>query len=134
MAKPDEVMAEYLLKGGKMLARDCTACGCPLFEYKGETFCVVCRKEKEERSARGEGGESGPSGPVSGGTSREAEKPAQAPGGSPPGLTGAVGEALESAIVALCRRCEQEADPERCLVLMSAVRKGIEGLRLLDGA
>ncbi len=132
MAKPDEVMAEYLLKGGKMLARDCTACGCPLFEYKGETFCVVCRKEKEEAPAGGSGEKSGPSGPGLAGTSRETEKPAQPRAASPTGPAGAVGEALESALVVLCRRCGEETDPERCLVLMSAVRKGIEALRLLD--
>ncbi len=39
----DEVMAEYLLKGGKMLAKSCKVCGYPLFEYKGETQCVICR-------------------------------------------------------------------------------------------
>ncbi|NMC90015.1 MAG: hypothetical protein GYA64_10435, partial [Methanomicrobiales archaeon] len=38
----DEVMAEYLLKGGKMLAKSCKICGYPLFEYKGETQCVIC--------------------------------------------------------------------------------------------
>ncbi|NTW92707.1 MAG: hypothetical protein HGA40_04620, partial [Methanoregulaceae archaeon] len=43
MKREDEIMAEYLLKGGKMLSKSCPSCGCPLFEYKGETFCVVCR-------------------------------------------------------------------------------------------
>ena len=121
MAKPDEVMAEYLLKGGKMLARDCTVCGCPLFEYKGETFCVVCREQKQEPSpgSPGETGEASPPG---------TETPAAGRSGS----RGAVRPALESALVALCRRCEEETDPERCLVLISAVRKGIEALRLLD--
>jgi UPF0148 protein len=40
--KEDEIMAEYLLKGGKMLEKTCKTCGCPLFEFKGKTFCVVC--------------------------------------------------------------------------------------------
>ena len=35
-------MAEYLLKGGKMLEKSCKTCGCPLFEVKGKTLCVVC--------------------------------------------------------------------------------------------
>ena len=41
-------MAEYLLKGGKMLAKTCPDCSSPLFEYKGETFCTVCREEQME--------------------------------------------------------------------------------------
>ncbi len=40
--KEDEIMAEYLLKGGKMLEKSCKICGCPLFEVKGKTLCVVC--------------------------------------------------------------------------------------------
>jgi len=40
--KEDEIMAEYLLKGGKMLEKTCRQCGCPQFEYKGKTLCVVC--------------------------------------------------------------------------------------------
>ena len=43
--KDDEIMAEYLLKGGKMLEKSCPACGCPLFEYKKKTFCVVCAEK-----------------------------------------------------------------------------------------
>jgi UPF0148 protein len=49
MRKPDEIMAEYLLKGGKMLAKTCPDCNSPLFEYKGETFCVVCREEQRDQ-------------------------------------------------------------------------------------
>ena len=40
--KEEEIMAEYLLKGGKMLEKTCKTCGCPLFEVKGKTLCVVC--------------------------------------------------------------------------------------------
>jgi len=36
--KEDEIMAEYLLKGGKMLEKTCKTCGCPLFEVKGKTL------------------------------------------------------------------------------------------------
>ena len=42
--KEDEIMAEYLLKGGKMLEKSCKTCGCPLFEVKGKTLCVVCEE------------------------------------------------------------------------------------------
>ncbi len=132
MTKPDEVMAEYLLKGGKMLARDCTVCGCPIFEYKGETFCVVCRAEKEEATREGrKGAKKMP---------KEARRETMAPIEETPiqetptfsAPPGPVRDALESAIIALCRRCEEEVDPDRCLALMSAVRKGIEARQLLD--
>jgi len=36
--KEEEIMAEYLLKGGKMLEKSCKTCGCPLFEVKGKTL------------------------------------------------------------------------------------------------
>ena len=52
MRKPDEIMAEYLLKGGKMLAKTCPDCGSPLFEYKGETFCSVCREDQMDQQKR----------------------------------------------------------------------------------
>lgn len=46
IAKADEdIMADYLLKGGKMLSDSCTVCGAPLFDYSGEVFCVVCREK-----------------------------------------------------------------------------------------
>ena len=44
--KEDEIMAEYLLKGGKMLEKTCKTCGCPLFEVKGRTLCVVCAENE----------------------------------------------------------------------------------------
>ncbi|MCK4269102.1 MAG: hypothetical protein KAW93_01335, partial [Methanogenium sp.] len=45
MKADDEIMAEYLLKGGKMLSKTCPECGAPLFEVKGETKCVVCAEK-----------------------------------------------------------------------------------------
>ncbi len=47
--KEDEIMAEYLLKGGKMLEKSCKTCGCPLFEVKGKTLCVVCAENDGSR-------------------------------------------------------------------------------------
>jgi UPF0148 protein len=46
MRESDEILAEYLLKGGKMLASSCSTCGSPFFEYKGKTLCVVCEEHK----------------------------------------------------------------------------------------
>jgi UPF0148 protein len=116
MKREDEIMAEYLLKGGKMLAKTCPSCGCPLFEYKGETFCVVCR----EKSAP-EKGEQLP--PV---TRDVPEKEHPYPEG-----TTDLACSLEETLIAISLRIRQESDPEQVMVLMNSLKRGIEALRLL---
>ena len=49
MSRPDEIMAQYLLKGGKMLAEPCPVCHNPLFEYKEIRQCVVCQNTEQRR-------------------------------------------------------------------------------------
>jgi UPF0148 protein len=125
MKSEDEIMAAYLLKGGKMLSKNCPACGCPLFEYKGETFCVVCREEQagvtgtpsEEPAASAE-------------TKRPEKKKDQTTTGaaaSRPGLA----SSIEETLVMLSRRVREEPDPERVLVLMNAIKRGVEILNLI---
>jgi UPF0148 protein len=130
--KEDEIMAEYLLKGGKMLEKSCKTCGCPLFEVKGKTFCVVCAENEAAAKA--------------------AEKPAppaaQAPpADSPQGCTcGAdheeeactcegegslLADELAVTIHALCERISSEKDPDHVLTLMNAVKAGSEALEIL---
>jgi len=111
--KPEDIMAEALLKGGKMLAKECKVCGSPLFEIKGETVCVVCAQQGpgEERAR--------PQVPVS-----ETLLPHAAPGGQ-------ADAGVEAAIVSLCARIAEEGDERRCLTLMEAVLAGAEALRLL---
>ena len=106
-------MAEYLLKGGKMLAKECKTCGSPLFEYKGKTLCVVCAEgaAQEERT---------PPAPVS-----------AAPPTVPISGTGSAEAGIEAAVAALCERVEGETDERRCLTLMQAVLAGAEALKLL---
>jgi UPF0148 protein len=116
---PDDIMAACLLAGGKMLSKACRACGSPLFEVKGETLCVVCR-EKGKRA--GKAAEEPPKPPAAAGA-----------GGEPPvpgGETEEVKE-LRMAVAALARRAREETDPERCMTLMEAARKGAEALSLL---
>ena len=52
MSRPDEIMAQYLLKGGKMLAESCPLCHNPFFEYNGKHQCVVCQEEETEHENR----------------------------------------------------------------------------------
>jgi len=118
MKREDDIMAGYLLKGGKMLSKSCPSCGCPLFEIKGETICVVCREEEAGRKK----------------TSRAVtrddpiipEKPVNAEQSCP-----ALASSLEETLVALCLRMREEKDPGQVLVLANAVKSGVEALRLL---
>lgn len=118
MKREDEIMAGYLLKGGKMLSKSCPSCGCPLFEIKGETFCVVCR---EEETARGK-----TSGAAIPERTSIPEKNAKAGQISPD-----LASSLEETLIAVCLRMREEKDPGQVLVLANAVKSGIEALRLL---
>jgi len=118
---PDDIMAECLLRGGKMLSKTCRACGSPLFEVKGETLCVVCR-EKGKETGKGAG---------------EPLKPPEPAGAWMKSPTSASGDAdlvqeLRMTITVLARKAREEADPGRCLPLMEAAKKGAEALALLQ--
>ena len=119
MQNPDEIMAEYLLKGAKMLSRACPVCDSPLFEHKGETFCVVCRE-------RGDAGAQ---------AAAPEPKPESGAGDETviPYAGGDVAEALACTVVALCERVRTERRPEDCLILMECVERGISGLARLSG-
>ncbi|MCM2465873.1 Sjogren's syndrome/scleroderma autoantigen 1 family protein [Methanoculleus oceani] len=118
----DEVMAGYLLKGGKMLAKSCKVCGYPLFEYKGETQCVICplaapKEDLPEPEPPGEVRE-----PV--------QSPAPAAAAREP--QGRVAAELERTIVHLCERIRGEQRAGECLTLMKAVERGARALATLD--
>jgi UPF0148 protein len=117
--KPDDVMAEYLLKGAKMLAKTCPTCGSPLFTYKDRTFCVMCELENEKLSER---------------TKKQPRKPvdiSKAENRAPVSST-ELSCALETTLITLSERIACEPDPDRCLSLMNTVKKGIEALKLLS--
>jgi UPF0148 protein len=128
--KEDEIMAEYLLKGGKMLEKTCKTCGCPLFEFKGKTFCVVCA----ENIAPDKG-----TGNVKG-TKKAAAAPSQAAAtagtrGDGTARTGGEGEMLADELAltvrTLCGRIREEKDPDVVLKLMNAVKAGTDALVIL---
>jgi UPF0148 protein len=117
---PDDIMAECLLAGGRMLSKSCRACGSPLFEVKGETLCVVCR-EKGKKSGKGTGEPVVPA------------EPSGAPVASPAGSgEGDPAQELRMAIVVLARRAREEGDPGRCMALMEAAKNGALALSLLQ--
>jgi UPF0148 protein len=117
--KPDDVMAEYLLKGAKMLAKTCPVCGSPLFTYKDRTFCVMCELEQSKSPE---------------GTKKQPRKPVDLPKGESRSVTTSTGLscALETTLITLSERIACEPDPDRCLSLMNTVKKGIEALKLLS--
>ncbi|OPX73517.1 MAG: hypothetical protein A4E40_01369 [Methanoregulaceae archaeon PtaU1.Bin059] len=123
MKREDEIMAEHLLKGGKMLSASCPACGCPLFEVRGETLCVVCA---EEKAGSKEVKRASPSGEE---TAAHAPPPASSP--LRPIASPRLADALEETLVVLCARIRDEKDPRCAAVLMEAVVTGIEGLGAL---
>lgn len=112
-------MAEYLLKGAKMLAKTCPVCGSPLFTYKDRTFCVMCELEQSKSPE---------------GTKKQPRKPVDLPKGESRSVTTSTGLscALETTLITLSERIACEPDPDRCLSLMNTVKKGIEALKLLS--
>ncbi len=128
-AKADEIMAEYLLRGGKMLSKGCRVCGSPLFSIKGEECCVVCAEEEKQQR------EKVPQ-PVP--ESREAPTmPALKPVTSEdlPVVRAVernqIADELQATVVNLLRRVQGEPDPNRCAVLLDCVRTAVLALNEL---
>ena len=119
--RADEVMAEYLLKGGRMLAKSCKVCGYPLFEYKGETQCVICPLLESEEPHPG----SEPSAPPAPAVQIPPTAAAARERGS------WVAAEIERTIVHLCERVRGEEKTEDCLTLMKAVERGARALARL---
>lgn len=121
--KEDEIMAEYLLKGGKMLEKSCKTCGCPLFEVKGKTFCVVC--------AEHDVAEKPDSAPVIPALHEHGQECSCGEHNSESCEGGFLADELATTILSLCERIQNEKDPENVLALMNAVKAGTESLQIL---
>jgi len=134
--RDDEIMAEYLLKGGKMLEKTCPTCGCPMFEYKKKTFCVVCAEKKPaEQSAKNT---NAPAAPATAAHSHEhdagctcGEDHDAEPCSCEDGDGGMLAEEVAMTVHALCERINNEKDPNHILTLMTAVKTGTEALEIL---
>jgi UPF0148 protein len=121
--KEDEIMADYLLKGGKMLEKSCKTCGCPLFEVKGKTLCVVCADhEYAEKSGTA---------PVSSPVHTHGPECSCSEHADESCEGGFLADVLANTILALCERIQNEKDPDNMLVLMNAVKAGTESLKIL---
>jgi UPF0148 protein len=113
MTSDDEIMADHLLHGARMLARACPDCGCPLFEVKGETSCVVCAARRASAEA-----------PAASSESVAGAVPARGSGAPAPAATGPLADELGLTLACLLQRARAEPDPERCRTLMECVRIG----------
>jgi len=108
-----------------MLEKTCKTCGCPLFEVKGKTFCVVCAENAAAAPAGAE-----PAVPVT---------PAHHGHGDvcscgevhEDSSDGGLADELAMTIFSLCERIQDEKDPENVLALMNAVKAGTESLERL---
>jgi len=122
-----------------MLEKSCKTCGCPLFEVKGKTLCVVCA-ENEPKNAKGAKKATAPA-------AAAVEQVAAVAHVHSDGSTctcgedhgedecscndGGLGEELAFTIHSLCERIQNEKDPENVLVLMNSVKAGCEALEIL---
>lgn len=122
---PDEIMADYLLKRGKMLSKTCPDCGSPLFDYHGEVFCVVCRERGEEKEIAKDRSE------VLEKAVKKHIKHMDVSAAAGPDEYGLVEDELVSLIIEFCRRIKAEKDTEECLVLMKCIEKGVSALKIL---
>ena len=139
--KEDEIMAEYLLKGGKMLEKTCKTCGCPLFEVKGRTLCVVCAENepaKDTKNAKSAKKTAAPAAQAVAATSVQNDGNAYSCGEDHDEESctcdedgGMLADELAATILSLCGRVRNEKDPENVLTLMNSVKAGCEALGVL---
>lgn len=120
-----------------MLEKACKTCGCPLFEVKGKTFCVVCAENATVEKTAKSTGSNTPDEQMGvhhahdhgatcgcGVDHDEASCSCNEDGGM---LT----DELAMTIFSLCERIQNEKDPENVLILMNAVKAGTKSLEIL---
>lgn len=121
MKTEDEIMASYLLTGGKMLSETCEDCGAPLFEIEGKQCCVVC-KELGKPDNSEESKQNAPEMNVKNTPPIKNVSVLANP---------SVTESLETTICILCQRATDASRPEDVKLYMDAVRAGTDALVML---
>lgn len=125
-----------------MLEKSCKTCGCPLFEVKGKTLCVVCAENEPAKDAKNVHAGKKPAAPAAaeaGAATRihdhghscscgeDHDEDSCTCGDGDGGLA----DELAFTIHSLCERIQNEKDPENVLLLMNAVKEGTEALEIL---
>ncbi len=130
--KPDDIMAEYLLGGAKMLADLCPKCGAPMFDVKGNRMCVVCAEKaatsqtETPKVVPANGAESLPE------KVRVITPKYAKPQSTPTPVSSDIPARLDALILQFCARAENEPDPARCLSYMECIRTAAEARTMLN--
>lgn len=106
-----------------MLEKSCKTCGCPLFEVKGRTFCVVCAEKDTGEKSR--------PAPAAPGSHEQGPECSCSENHGMSCEGGLLTDKLAMTIVSLCERIQNEKDPDNVLALMNAVKAGTEALQIL---
>lgn len=120
-----------------MLEKTCKTCGCPLFEVKGKTLCVVCAENEpvnDTKNAKGVKKEAVPAAQVTGQGHSNGSTCTCSEDHAEESCTcddGGLAEELAFTIHSLCERIQNEKDPENTLMLMNSVKAGCEALGIL---
>lgn len=127
---PDDIMAEHLLTGGKMLSEACSKCGAPLFEIHGVKQCVVCAEEaKEAKAAAVQEVPAKVTAPAASADDVRVIMPAYAKeerlAATP------LGEEIDVLISEFIERARGEPDASRCLTYMECIRTAAEAKTML---
>lgn len=126
-----------------MLEKICKTCGCPLFEVKGKTLCVVCAEnENAKKPAKGaKEGAKAAAVPAAAAVHDHHHEHGEGCGcggdhdedsctcGDDDG--GMLTDEVAMTVFSLCERIQNEKDPENVLLLMQAVKAGTESLEIL---
>ena len=121
-----------------MLEKACPTCGCPMFEYKKKTFCVVCAEKKPRHNPRRTQTPLQRRQQHSSAHSHEHDAECTCGGDHEAGPCscedgdgGMLAEEIAMTIHALCERINNEKDPNHILTLMAAVKTGTEAIEIL---
>jgi len=120
-----------------MLEKTCKTCGCPLFDVKGKTLCVVCAEnETAAKPAKGTAAHAAAEPHAhhhehGAGCGCGAEHDEESCTCSDDEEGGMLAEEIAMTIHSLCERVHNERDPENVLALMQAVKAGTESLEIL---
>ncbi|HJJ88874.1 MAG TPA: hypothetical protein O0W81_02035 [Methanocorpusculum sp.] len=128
--KPEDVMAEYLISGAKMLADLCPNCGAPLFEVKGKRMCVICAETSNQTRGEKHVTTDG-SAPIPENVQILKPKYAKEQSNQVP-VASDIPAQLDNLILKFCARTEREPDPTRCLAYMECIRTAAEARAILN--